>query len=104
MLILNRFNSKFYEKTGCLAIIRSASSSTAEVYKQIQEQSLIYTALSLNISSTIPYTLQMFGNDFLMTSIPLLDVHTCTTSSITFYHINNLRQNIKFTIEQESNG
>ena len=47
------------------------------------------------------YTLQKFGNDLLMTFILLLNVRTWRTF---FHHINNLHQNIKFTMEEESNG
>ena len=46
------------------------------------------------------YTLQKFGNDLLMTFTLLLNVRTWKTF---FHHINNLHQNIKFTMEEESN-
>ena len=46
------------------------------------------------------YTLQKRGNDLLMTFILFLNVRTWKT----FSNINNLHQNIKFTMEEESNG
>ena len=45
------------------------------------------------------YTLQKFGNNLLMKFILFLNVHTLKTFS--FHHINNLHQNIKFTMEEE---
>ena len=46
------------------------------------------------------YTLQKFGNGLLLMFTLLLNVRTWKT----FHHISNLHQNIKFTMEGESNG
>ena len=45
------------------------------------------------------YTLQMFGDDLLMTFI----LKHMPFEKI-FNHVNNLHQNIKFTLEEEANG
>ena len=48
------------------------------------------------------YTLQNFGNDLLIAFILFLNVRTWKTFSITST-IFNLHQNIKFTMEEQSN-
>ena len=50
------------------------------------------------------YTTQKFGNDLLMTFILFLNVRTWKTFSITSAILINSNQNIKFTMEEESNG
>ena len=47
------------------------------------------------------YTFQMFGSELLMTCILFLNVRN---EESVFHHINNLHQNIKFTMVGESNG
>ena len=50
------------------------------------------------------YTFQKFGNNLLMTFILFLNILKRTHLGNFFHHINNLHQNIKFTMEEESNG
>ena len=47
------------------------------------------------------YTLQKFGHNLLIAVITFLNVRTW---KVFFQHINNLHQNIKFTMEDVSNG
>ena len=47
------------------------------------------------------YSLQKFRNDLLMTFIPFLNLSTWKIFS---HHINNLHQNLKLTMKEESNG
>ena len=85
------FNSQFCQQTGGVAMGSPASSTTAEIYMQAYENTTITTALHP------PKVLERFVDD--VYSI-LKRMHLENF----FHHINNLYQNIKFTIKEESNG
>ena len=69
----------------------AASSTTAEIYMQAHELTAISAALQP------PKVWERFADD--VYSIPKR-----THLENFFHHINNLHQNIKFTMEEESNG
>ena len=68
-----------------------ASSTTAEIYMQAHESTAISTALHP------PKVWERFVDD-------VYSIVKCTQLENFFHHINNLHQNIKFTMEEESNG
>ena len=68
-----------------------ASSSTAEIYMQAHESTAISTALHS------PKVWERFVDD-------VYSIVKRTQLENFFHHINNLHQNIKFTMEEESNG
>ena len=85
------FNSQFYQQTDGVAMRDSASSTTTEIYMQAYECIAITTALYP------PKVWERF----------VVDVYSIlkrTHLENFFHHINNLHQNIKFTMEEESNG
>ena len=68
-----------------------ASSTTAEIYMQAYERTAITTALHP------PKVWERFVDD-------VYSILKRTHLENFFHHINNLHQNIKFTMEKESNG
>ena len=85
------FNSQFYQQTDGVAMGGSASSTTAEIYIQAYERTAITTALH-------PAKVwERFVDD-------VYSILKRTHLEIFFHHINNLHQNITFTMEEESNG
>ena len=85
------FNSQFYQQTDGVAMGGPASSTTAEIYMQAYEHTAITTALHL------PKVWERFADD-------VYSILKRTHLEKSFHHINNLHQNIKFTMEKESNG
>ena len=84
------FNSQFYQKTDGVAMGGPASSTTAEIYMQAYKRTAITTALHL---------LKVW-EQFVDDVYSILK----RTHLENFFHHNNLHQNIKFTMEEESNG
>ena len=82
------FNSQFYQKSDGGAMRDPASSTTAEIYMQSFERTAITIALLR------PKFLEGFADGvcFILTRTHLENF---------FHHINNLNQNIKFTMEGE---
>ena len=68
-----------------------ASSTTAEIYMQACEHTAITMALHP------PKVWEQFDDD-------AYSILKCMHLENFFHHINNLYQNIKFTMEEESNG
>ena len=85
------FNSQFSQQTDGVAVKGPASSTTAEIYMQAYERTAITTALNLL------KVWEQFVDD-----VYSFLKHTHLENF--FHHINNLHQNIKFTMEEESNG
>ena len=85
------FNSQFYQQTDGVAMGGPASSTTAEIYMQADES----TAISMALHP--PKFWERFADDVYST------VKNTYLENF-FHHINNLHQNIKFTMEEESNG
>ena len=85
------FNFQFYQQTDGVAMGGPASSTTAEIYMQAYEHTTITTALHP------PKVWEQFVDD-------IYSILKCTHLETFFHHINNLHQNIKFTMEEESNG
>ena len=85
------FNSQFYQQTDGVAMGGPASSTTAEIYMQAHERTAITTALNP------PKVRERFVDDF-------YSILKLTHLENIFHHINNLHQNIKFTMEEKSNG
>ena len=85
------FNSQFYQQTDGVAMGGPASSTTAEIYMQAHESTAISTALHP------PKVWERFADD-------VYSIVKRTQLENFFHHINNLHQNIKFTMEEESNG
>ena len=85
------FNSQFYQQTDRVAMGGPASSTTAEIYMQAHESTAISTALHP------PKVWERFVDD-------VYSIVKRTQLENFFHHINNLHQNIKFTMEEESNG
>ena len=85
------FNPQFYQETDDVTMGCSASSTTAEIYMQAYERTAISTALHP------PKVWERFVYDvsFIVKRTHLENF---------FHHINNFRQNIRFTMEEESNG
>ena len=85
------FNSHFYQQTDGVAMGGPASSTTAEIYMQAQEGTAISTALHP------PKVWERFVDD-------VYSILKRSHLENFFHHISNLHQNIKFTMEKESNG
>ena len=85
------FNSQFYQQTDGAAMGSPASSTTAEIYTQAYERTAITTALHP------PKVWGRFVNE-------VYSILKRTHLKYFFHHINSLHQNIKFTMEKESNG
>ena len=85
------FNSQFYQQTDGVAMGGPASSTTAEIYMQADES----TAISMALHP--PKFWERFADD-------VYSIVKNTHLENFFHHINNLHQNIKFTMEEESNG
>ena len=85
------FNSQFYQQTDGVAMGGPASSTTVEIYMQAYERTAITTALHP------PKVWERFVDD-------VYSILKRTHLENLFHHINNLHQNIKFTMEEESNG
>ena len=85
------FNSQFYQQTDGVAMGGPASSTTAEIYMQAHESTAISTALHP------PKVWERFVDD-------VYSIVQRTQLENFFHHINNLHQNIKFTMEEEGNG
>ena len=85
------FNSQFYQQTDGVAMGGPASSTTTEIYMQAYEHTAITTALHP------PKVWKRFVDDgySILKRSHLENV---------FHHINNLHQNMKFTMEEERNG
>ena len=85
------FNSQFHHQTDGVAIGGPASSTTAEIYMQAYERTAITTALHP------PKVWEQFVDD-------VYSILRRTHLENFFHHINNLYQNIWFTMEEKSNG
>ena len=85
------FNSQFYQQTDGVTMGGPASSTTAEICMQAYEHSTITAALHP------PKVWKQFVDD-------IYSILKHTHLEKFFHHINNLHQNIKFTIGEESNG
>ena len=85
------FNSQFYQQTDGVAIGGPASSTTAEIYMQAYEHTAVTMALHP------PKVWEQFVDD-------VYSILKRTHLENFFHHINNLHQNIKFTMEEENNG
>ena len=72
-------------------MVGPASSTTVEIYMQAHESNAISTALHP------PKVWEQFVDD-------VCSIVKRTHLENFFHHINNLYQNIKFTMEEESNG
>ena len=84
-------NSQFYPQTDGVAIGGPACSTTAEIYMQAYECTAITMALHP------PKVWEQVVND-------VYSILKHTHLENFFHHINNLHENIKFTMEEESNG
>ena len=84
------FSYQFYKQTDGVAIRGPASSTTAEIYMQAHEQTAIFMTLQA------PKVWEQFADD-----IYSIQKHMDLEN---FHRINNLHQNIKFTMEEESTG
>ena len=85
------FNYLFYQQTDGVALRSPASSITAETYMQAHEQ----TAISMALHPPIVW--EQFVDE-------VYSILKHTHLENFFCPINNLYQNIKFTMEEESNG
>ena len=77
------FSCQFYQQTGGVTMGGPGSSITVEIYMQAHERTAISTALHLD-------------DVYSILKRPHLEK--------LFHHINKLHQNIKFTMDKESNG
>ena len=84
------FNSQFYQQTDGVATGCPASSTATETYMQFHKRTAIPTTLHP------PKVWELFADD-------VYSILKCTLLENFFHPIINL-QNIKFTMEQESNG
>ena len=84
------FNAQFYQQTDGVAMGVPASSTTAEVYMQADECTAISAALNP------PKVWEQFVDD-------VYSILKRTHLENFFHHINKLGQNVKFTMEEESN-
>ena len=84
-------NSQFYQQTDGVAMRGPASSTTAEIYMPAYERTAITTPLHH------PKVWERFVDD-------VYSILKLTHLENFFHHINNLHQNIKFTMEAESSG
>ena len=87
----NTSNSQFYQQTDGVAMGGPASSTTAEIYMQAHTSTAISTAIHP------PKVWERFVDD-------VYSIVKRAHLENFFRHINNLHQNIKFTMEEESNG
>ena len=85
------FNSQFYQQTDGVAMGGPASSTTAEIYMQAYKRTPITTSLHP------PKVWDRFVDD-------VYSILKRTHFENFFLHTNNLHPNIKFTMEEESNG
>ena len=85
------FNSQFYQQNDGIAMKGPASSTTAEIYMQAYERTAITTALYP------PKAWERFVDE-------VYSIFKCMHLENFFHHVKNLHQNIKFTLEEESNG
>ena len=85
------FDSQFYQQTDVVAMEGSTSSTTAEICIQAHEKTLISTALHP------PRVSEQFVDN-------VYSFLKCNHLENFFHHFNNLHQNIKFTMGEESNG
>ena len=84
------FNSQFYQQTDGVAMGGPASSTATKIYMQAYEHTAITRAL---------HPSKLWEQFFDIYSI-LKRMHL----EFFFHHIKTLHQNIKFTMEEESNG
>ena len=85
------FNSQFYQQTDGVAMGGPASSTTTEVYVHAYERTAITRALYP------PKVWEVFVDE-------VYSIYKCMHLENFFNRVNNLHQNIKFTMEEESNG
>ena len=85
------FNSTFYQQTDDVALGSTPSSTTAEIYMQAHKLTVISEALHPS------KVLERFVDE-------VYSILKGTNLGNFFRHINNLHQNIKFTMEEESHG
>ena len=85
------FNSQFYQQTDGVAMGGPASLTSVEIYMQTHERTAISTALHP------PNIWERFVDE-------VYSILKGTHLEKFFHHINNLHQNIKFTMKEESNG
>ena len=85
------FNFQFYQQTNVVAMAGLASSATAEIYMQANKRTAISTALHF------PKVWEQFADD-------IYSISKRAHLENFFHHINNFHQNIRFTMEVESNG
>ena len=84
------FNSQFCQQTDGALMGRPASSTTVEIYIQAKEQ----TAISVSLHPPKVWERFVDGGYSILKCMHMEDVS---------HHINNFHQNIKFTMEEESN-
>ena len=84
------FNSQFYQQTDGVAMGGPASSTTAGIYMQV------YGGTAITLALHPPKVWEQFVDD-------IYSILKRTRLEKFFHHINNLHQNIKFTMEEESN-
>ena len=84
------FNYQFYQQTDGVALGDPASSTTTEIYMQACERTAITKVLHH------PKFWEQLSDD-------VYSILKHTHLENVFHHINNLHQNIKFTMEKESN-
>ena len=82
------FNSQFYQQTDGVTMGDPASSNTAEIYMQAHERTAITTALHP------PKVWEQYVG-------AVYSILKRTHLENVFHHINNLDQNIKFTMDEE---
>ena len=85
------FNSQFYQQNDGIAMGGPASSTTGEIYMQAYEHTAITTALYP------PKAWERYVDE-------VYSIFKRMHLENFFHHIKNLHQNIKFTLEEESNG
>ena len=85
------FSSQFYQQTDGIGIGGAASSTTAEICMQAHEHTAISTALQP------PKVSERLVNN-------VYSILKRTQLEKLHHHISNLHQNIKFTMEKQSNG
>ena len=85
------FNSQFYQQTDEVAMGDTTSSTTAEIYMQAHERTAISTVLHP------PKVWEQLVDD-------VYSILKRKHSENFYHHINNLHQNIKFTMEEKGNG
>ena len=85
------FNSQFYQQTDGVAMGGPTSSTTAKIYMQAYQRTAITTALHP------PKVWERFVHD-------VYSILKRAHLENFFHHINNPHQNIKFTMDEESNG